>query len=233
MSPGLDDEARRRAAATKRERTRTALIGAAVTLFNEQGYQVSMEDIATRAGVSVATAYNYFPSKDMLPGECLGPLFDDLGEGVRHDLNAEADPESAISRHLHDTVRLLQRNRRLVIAFMTAYLAHEDVDTVGFNLAETADRAHDLRAWTSLTRPLADLFNKLAGLNEFDVSESATTTSADNYAISEFYTKALVMRAIDHPTESADQTAAFVLGELLPAVKQNQALRQFKSDPKQ
>lgn len=219
MSPGLDDEARRRAAATKRERTRTALIGAAVTLFNEQGYQVSMEDIATRAGVSVATAYNYFPSKDVLPGECLGPLLDDLDEGVRHDLSTEADPESAISRHLHNTVRLLQRNRRLVVAFMTAYLAHEDTDTVGFNLAETTDRAHDLRVWASLTRPLANLLNKLAGLYEFDVSESAMSTSADNYDVSEFYIKALVMRTIGHPTESADQIAAFVLKQLPPAKK--------------
>jgi AcrR family transcriptional regulator len=222
MSPGLDDEARRRAAATKRERTRAALIGAAVTLFNEQGYQVSMEDIATRAGVSVATAYNYFPSKDMLPGECLGPLFDDLDEGVRHDLNAETDPESAISRHLHDTVRLLQRNRRLVIAFMTAYLAHEGTGAdYGFNLANTADLAHDLGVWTKLTKPLANLLSNHAGLNKFDVSERATTTSADNYNVSEFYTKALVMRAIGHPTESADQIATFVLKQLLPTAKKD------------
>lgn len=210
-----DDDPRQRAAATKRERSRSALTAAATTLFNEQGYEkTSMEDIAAQAGVSVATAYNYFSTKDQLPSMCLGPLLDDLGDSVRHDLNAGANLADAISRHLHGAARVLQRNRRLVIAFMSAYLAHKDTGTDGFNLANTADQAHDLDVWTKLARPLADLLDRLAHVNEFDVSESAITITGDNYGLSELYIKALVMRIIDYPDEPADRAAEFVLMQM-------------------
>ena len=47
----------------KRER-REAIFEAAATLFAERGYTAtSMEEIATRAGVSVPTVYAYFPGK--------------------------------------------------------------------------------------------------------------------------------------------------------------------------
>ncbi len=48
----------------KKRQNREALILAARALFEEQGYHnTQMEEIAARAGVSTATAYNYFESK--------------------------------------------------------------------------------------------------------------------------------------------------------------------------
>lgn len=49
----------------KAERTRTAILDAALGLFEEQGFdQTTMEQVAARAEVGVATVYRYFPAKD-------------------------------------------------------------------------------------------------------------------------------------------------------------------------
>ena len=49
----------------KRQQTRYELIGAAMRLFEEKGYeQTTVAEIAAAAGVSTKTFFNYFPSKD-------------------------------------------------------------------------------------------------------------------------------------------------------------------------
>jgi len=57
-------------AVSKGEQTRTAIIDAALALFEDRGFEATtMRAIADRAGVSVANAYYYFSSKDdPLPG---------------------------------------------------------------------------------------------------------------------------------------------------------------------
>lgn len=49
----------------RRQRTRLALIGAAMRLFGEKGYdETTVAEIATAAGVSTKTFFNYFAAKD-------------------------------------------------------------------------------------------------------------------------------------------------------------------------
>jgi AcrR family transcriptional regulator len=64
----------------KRRQTRQALIGAAMRLFGEKGYdQTTVAEIAAAAGVSTKTFFNYFASKD----EVLFPhLSDRIGRAV-------------------------------------------------------------------------------------------------------------------------------------------------------
>ena len=51
----------------KRQHTRKQLIGAAVRLFDQKGYeQTTVAEIASAAGVSTKTFFNYFASKDEL-----------------------------------------------------------------------------------------------------------------------------------------------------------------------
>ena len=55
------------AADTKSARTRSAIIDAALKLFQERGYEATtMRAIAAEAGVSVGNAYYYFESKEQL-----------------------------------------------------------------------------------------------------------------------------------------------------------------------
>lgn len=49
--------------------SRTRLIEAATAAFLEEGYRVSVDRIAARAGVAKQTLYNHFPRKDDLFGE--------------------------------------------------------------------------------------------------------------------------------------------------------------------
>ncbi|MFE2710349.1 TetR/AcrR family transcriptional regulator [Streptomyces mirabilis] len=52
---------------TKKQQTRTAIADAALELFLEQGFdQVTVADVARRAGVSTNTVFNYFSSKEDL-----------------------------------------------------------------------------------------------------------------------------------------------------------------------
>ena len=64
----------------KRRQTRQALIGAAMRLFGEKGYdETTVAQIAAAAGVSTKTFFNYFASKD----EVLFPhLSDRIGRAV-------------------------------------------------------------------------------------------------------------------------------------------------------
>ncbi|MFE2490176.1 TetR/AcrR family transcriptional regulator [Streptomyces mirabilis] len=52
---------------TKKQQTRTAIADAALELFLEHGFdQVTVADVARRAGVSTNTVFNYFSSKEDL-----------------------------------------------------------------------------------------------------------------------------------------------------------------------
>lgn len=54
----------------KRDRTRQALLSAALALFSEKGiYEPSIEEITTRADVGKGTFYQYFPSREVLVAE--------------------------------------------------------------------------------------------------------------------------------------------------------------------
>lgn len=66
-----DYVARRR---RKEETHRSILEAAADTFYREGISPISMEDIATVAGVSKPTLYKHFPSKDVLVAECLSSV---------------------------------------------------------------------------------------------------------------------------------------------------------------
>ena len=73
------DDARDRAARTKRLRSRTALITAADATFSARGWtNTRIEDVAALAGVSTATAYNHFPTKHALLAAVYAPYLHTL-----------------------------------------------------------------------------------------------------------------------------------------------------------
>ena len=110
-------ESRARAARTKRDRTRAALLGAADPAFAARGWaRTRVEDIASAAGVSNATAYNHFPSKHALIGHVYAPLVQTLRTQAYRDIAAGRPVVPALIDHLRALVRIAWRNRGLTAA---------------------------------------------------------------------------------------------------------------------
>jgi AcrR family transcriptional regulator len=89
-----------RATASRREdgkaRVRAGLLSAARALFARQGVaETTMDDVARQAGVSRATAFNYFPSKNLL----LAALVQEMESRFLHLIEAQfAVPGTAAQR---------------------------------------------------------------------------------------------------------------------------------------
>ena len=110
-------ESRARAARTKRDRTRAALLGAADPAFAARGWaRTRVEDIASAAGVSNATAYNHFPSKHALIGHVYAPLVQTLRIQAYRDIATGRPVVPALIAHLRARVRIAWRNRGLPAA---------------------------------------------------------------------------------------------------------------------
>lgn len=80
----------------KAQRTRAAILDAALDLFGEQGFeQTTMDQVAARAEVGVATLYRYFPTKDHV---LLDPVL--RSRGVLAAKVAARPPEEPIEESL-------------------------------------------------------------------------------------------------------------------------------------
>jgi AcrR family transcriptional regulator len=109
---------RARAAQTKRDRTRRALLDAADATFGSRGWaRTRVEDIAAAAGVSAATAYNHFPSKHALIGHVYRPLVLPLVVQAEHDVNDGRSVTDALIDQVKALVRTASRHRVLTAAF--------------------------------------------------------------------------------------------------------------------
>lgn len=93
-------------------RNRQRILDAARVLFAEHGLDVSMEEIAGRAGVGVGTAYRRFANRDAL----IDALFEDrmleLVDAAERAL-AEPDPWTGLESFLHRSAELQAADRGL------------------------------------------------------------------------------------------------------------------------
>ncbi|MDV7241131.1 MULTISPECIES: TetR/AcrR family transcriptional regulator [Rhodococcus] len=99
-------------------RNRARLLEAAEQLFASEGLDVTLKDVALRAGVGVGTVYRHFPTKDDLLDEIFA---DRLASATDSARRAAADPDGwrGLVRYLEDSMRTQRDNcglRGLVIA---------------------------------------------------------------------------------------------------------------------
>jgi AcrR family transcriptional regulator len=121
----VDGSARSRAARTKWTRTHTAMITAAESAFRTRGWTASrMEDIATDAGVSAASAYNHFPTKHVLIGEVFAPYITPLIVQAELDIARHRPVLEALSDQIDALARISHHNRSLTAAFTAAVLEY-------------------------------------------------------------------------------------------------------------
>jgi len=202
-------ESRARAARTKRDRTRAALLGAADPAFAARGWaRTRVEDIASAAGVRNATAYNHFPSKHALIGHVYAPLVQTLRTQAYRDIATGWPVVPALVDHLRALVRIAWRNRGLTAALsagMADYAVkvggppdpHDENDPrvlapvgdVAVELIARGQQSGELRAW-----PPAD--------------EVGTTI-----------VNLLLVRAMGRPHEPPEHTAELMLTLLFGALR--------------
>lgn len=102
---------------------RVRVLAAARELFAESGLEVTMRQIARRAGVGPATLYRRFPTKQDLVFEAFENELAECGSIV-HDGAADPDPWRGFCDVLERTLLLHARNQGFTDAFVSA---HPDV----------------------------------------------------------------------------------------------------------
>lgn len=149
-------------------RNRERLVEAAKAGFAETGPEVSLEEIARRAGVGIGTLYRHFPTRDAIVEAVYRRELQQLADGARR-LLGELSPGEA----LHEWMRLFLdyvATKKLVGPALTAMVggATELYAVSGARITEAVtllvERAvanGDIRADTDPT----DVFRALVGLS--------------------------------------------------------------------
>jgi AcrR family transcriptional regulator len=94
------------------KRNRERLVATARELFASGGVEVSVREIARRAGVGVGTLYRHFPTREDLVDAVLEDAFEEL-IAIARDALAEADPWRGFTRFIEEALVLHARNRGL------------------------------------------------------------------------------------------------------------------------
>jgi AcrR family transcriptional regulator len=88
----------------KKQRQRREIVETALTLFRERGYdQTRVSDIAERAGISDATFFNYFGSKDLVLDELALAQVELFRETLRYQLGVE---DKSVPDRIRETMKV-------------------------------------------------------------------------------------------------------------------------------
>jgi AcrR family transcriptional regulator len=199
--PAERGDPRARAAQTKRDRTRRALLDAADATFGARAWaSTRMEDIAAAAGVSATTAYNHFPSKHVLVGCVYGPLVRPLLAEAEHDIATGRPVVDALSDQIRALTRISQRYRRLTAAFWSA------VEEYTIKVSGPPDPTDDIdpRTLAPVPEPLRMLIEHGQRTGELRPFPSALDASS-------MVVNLLLPRSINRSEEPAEYTAELLL----------------------
>jgi AcrR family transcriptional regulator len=196
-----DDAPRARAARTKRDRTRRALLDAADSTFGSRGWaRTRMEDIAQAAGVSAATAYNHFPTKHALLGHVYQPLVRPLLIQAESDVRAGRSMVDAVEDQVRALCRIADRYRRLTAAHWAA------VQEYTIRVEGPADPHDEIDP-----RTLAPIPEALRVLVRHGQRTGELRAYPPASEISTLVVNLLLLRSINRPDEPPDVTAELLL----------------------
>lgn len=201
---------RDRAARTKRDRTRAALLHAAQTAFGLHGWAgTRMEHVARSAGVSTASAYNHFPTKHVLIGHVYRPLVTALQAEAEQDVARARPVVAALEDQVRALVRLTSQHRIVSGAFLAACQEY----AARVHAPARPDDELDPRA----IAPMPEAVRLLVAHGQATGELHAYPCAHD---ISSMITTLLLVRAVEAPQEPPEATARLLLtmlfGALLP-----------------
>lgn len=207
---GHSDDPRARAAATKRYRSRRALLEAADAIFASHGWAgTRVEDVAATAGVSPATAYNHFATKHALIGHVYAPLVRPLIAQATADLARERPVVDALVDQLRALARVCARNRALTAAFWSG--AEEYAIRVGGQATDGDEQD---------PRTIAPVPDTIRGLIERGQRTGELRGYPPALELSGILVNVLLMRSLVWPDEPHQDTARILvtlaLGALAP-----------------
>jgi AcrR family transcriptional regulator len=119
-------------------RTRKQLLDAAAEMFAERGADVSVAEIAERAGIGKGTVFRHFASKEDLIAAIVGDLLDDLAKAAT-DRQDAADATEALRDFMVYGVGRLAANRALCDV-ASGSVRHPDVRAGMDRLNEAAQK---------------------------------------------------------------------------------------------
>jgi AcrR family transcriptional regulator len=133
------------------ERNRTALLAAAIELFAERGLDVSVAEIAKRAGVGQGTAFRHFPTKEKLVLAVVRLRIDEVIAAAA-EWEERADGAEALFGFMARMAEVQSSDRALFESAGTAVLAdpevreaHAQLVTVVGRLLKRAQKAGEVR----------------------------------------------------------------------------------------
>jgi AcrR family transcriptional regulator len=139
------------------ERNRQRILRAAAEVFTERGLQATLDDVAERAGVGVATVYRRFPDKEALVEDLFTERLDTL-VGFAELALAEPDPWTGLATFLENAASVMAGDRGLRQILMFATYGRDRVASARAcmlplvtSLVQRAQESGDVRADLSPT----------------------------------------------------------------------------------
>ena len=111
------------------ERNRLRILDAAADVCAERGLQVSLDEVAERAGVGVGTVYRRFPNREALIDELFRTRVEEFLAMV-DAAAADPDPWRGLTKFIEDGAEFHGRNRALKELMFSAPGGREWVDEV-------------------------------------------------------------------------------------------------------
>ncbi|MBX4863444.1 TetR/AcrR family transcriptional regulator [Rhizobium sophorae] len=178
LIPGMEADLAQGRAGTRSERKQAAIVGAAAEVFLSTGYAgASMDEIASRSGVSKQTVYKHFSSKEALFVAVLTQMMGEADTAVHTGL-PQVENRAQLEAYLLDyavrqlTIVLtpgLMQLRRLVIAE-----AQRFPELAKLLYARGPARALEV---------MGSAFEQLAGMNLLQFSDAAVAASQFNWLV--------------------------------------------------
>lgn len=120
------------------ERNRQRILAAAREVFAARGVDVTLDDIAHRAGLGIGTLYRRFPSREMLVDALLSERLDEIVRWATEALRVD-DPWDALREFVERSAEAMAVDRGLRDVIFSRAYGHERVEAARTRLEPLLD----------------------------------------------------------------------------------------------